>query len=43
MVCARLTMGPEICFCSRAASQYDIKTAAAIAAALIKAKARQSG
>ena len=35
MVCARLTMGPEICCCSRAASQYALNSAAAIAAAVI--------
>ena len=37
MVCAKLTMGPEICFCSLAASQYEIRMAAAIAARPIRA------
>ena len=35
MVWARLTIGPEICCCSRAANQNAPQSAAAIAAAVI--------
>ncbi len=35
MVCAKFTIGPDICCCSRAASQNEVKIAAATAAAVM--------